>query len=176
MVISYMNSVLNDAERGNLKWYWYTGKDQNTPLDAKDKSRNCHVKLMSEWTCLVLRCHPILLDRVWSCSARATLMTLPVVDGHIGIQGNGNQDTQSWFHSQEINVMLDSPLICKEWREAIDANQNTKYYGLIESKDGIWRDNQGKQLPGQKAPPKGPMKSLVGVKGAIQRVRGEGGF
>ena len=47
MVISYMNSVLNDAERGNLKWYWYTGKDQNTPLDAKDKSRNCHVKLMS---------------------------------------------------------------------------------------------------------------------------------
>ena len=99
-----------------------------------------------------------------------------VVDGHVGMQGNGNQDTQSWFHSQEINVMIDSPLICGEWREAIDANQNTKYYGFIESKDGIWRDKQGKQLPGQTQPPKGPMKSLVGVKGAIQRVRGEGGF
>ena len=48
MVISYMHTVLSEAERNNLKWYWYTGKDQNTPLDAKDKSRNCHVKLMSE--------------------------------------------------------------------------------------------------------------------------------
>jgi len=98
------------------------------------------------------------------------------VDGHVGIQGNGNQDTQSWFHSQEINIMIDSHLICSEWREAIDTNQNTKFYGLIEAKDGIWRDKNGKQLAGQRAPPKGPMKSLVGVKGAIQRVRGEGGF
>ena len=72
--------------------------------------------------------------------------------------------------------MLDSPLICSEWREAIDANQNTKYYGLIEGKDGIWRDNQGNPLKGQHKQPHGPMKSLVGVKGAIQRVRGEGGF
>jgi flagellar basal body P-ring protein FlgI len=29
-----------------------------------------------------------------------------IVNEHIGIQGNGNQDTQSWFHSQEINAML----------------------------------------------------------------------
>jgi len=50
MIIAYMNGVLNDTERANLKWYWYTGKDQNTPLDAKAKSRNCHVKLMSSYS------------------------------------------------------------------------------------------------------------------------------
>ena len=71
--------------------------------------------------------------------------------------------------------MLDSALSCGEWREAIDANQNTKHYGLVQA-DGGWRDREGKTLPGQRKPPKGPMKSLVGVKGAIQRVRGEGGF
>lgn len=47
MVIQDMCKELGEYRR-NLKWYWYTGKDQKTPLNAKDKSRNCHVKLMSE--------------------------------------------------------------------------------------------------------------------------------
>lgn len=47
MVSSEMYSRLEEHERRNLKIYWYTGKDQKTPLNAKDKSRNCHVKLMS---------------------------------------------------------------------------------------------------------------------------------
>lgn len=147
MVVQSMYPRLSDEHKANLKWYWYTGKDQKSPLNAKDKSRNCHVKLM-------------------------------IVDSHIGMQGNGNQDTQSWFHSQEINVLLDSPLIAKEWREAIDANQNTKYYGLVDPKDGVWRDKNGQELPANERGkiPKGPFKSLVGVQGAIQRVRGEGGF
>ena len=100
-----------------------------------------------------------------------------VVDGSVSVQGNGNQDTQSWFHSQEINVLIDSPLIASEWRETIDSNQNTKWYGLV-GQDGVWRDQSGQGLPGaeqSKAPP-GPLKPLVGVKGAIDRVRGEGGF
>ena len=94
------------------------------------------------------------------------------------MQGNGNQDTQSWFHSQEINVLLDSPLVCSEWRQAIDSNQNTKHYGLVSQQDGVWRDARGQQLPENERGkvPKGPMKSMVGIKGAIQRVRGEGGF
>jgi len=101
-----------------------------------------------------------------------------VADSHLGIQGNGNQDTQSWFHSQEINIMIDSSLIASEWREAIDANQNTKYYGLVDPKDGVWRDKDGKELIGSEVSkiPHGAFKSLAGVKGAIQRVRGEGGF
>ncbi|WWC60775.1 uncharacterized protein I303_103351 [Kwoniella dejecticola CBS 10117] len=145
MVSTQMYSRLSDEHQKNLEIYWYTAKDQKTPLNAVKKSRNCHVKLM-------------------------------IIDEQIGIQGNGNQDTQSWFHSQEINVLIDSRVIATEWREAIDSNQNTLYYGKVSQEDGIWRDSQGNTLPGEKKPPKGPMKSLVGVKGAIQRVRGEGGF
>jgi phosphatidylserine/phosphatidylglycerophosphate/cardiolipin synthase-like enzyme len=29
-------------------------------------------------------------------------------DDEVLIIGNGNQDSQSWFHSQEVNVMIDS--------------------------------------------------------------------
>lgn len=156
MVAAKMYGALTEAEKPNLRIYWYTGKDQRTPLNAKNKSRNCHVKLMSE-----------------------SLLPLPlttVIDSCVIIQGNGNQDTQSWFHSQEVNVMIDSPLLASHIREQIDSNQNTLHYGLVDPRDGVWRDSQGHTLPGQKSPPKGPFKSLVGVKGAIQRVRGEGGF
>lgn len=147
MVVQSMYGRLAPEHKQYLRWYWYTGKDQKRPLNAKDKSRNCHVKLM-------------------------------IVDGHIGIQGNGNQDTQSWFHSQEINVMLDSEVVCGEWREAIDANQNTRWYGLVDAKDGVWRDKDGNELSEAERGKDyhGPFKSLAGVKGAIQRVRGEGGF
>jgi len=46
---------------------------------------------------------------------RSCHIKLMIVDEHIGIVGNGNQDTQSWYHSQEINVMLDSPDVCRSW-------------------------------------------------------------
>jgi hypothetical protein len=57
-----------------------------------------------------------------------TLLTLVprqllIADEHVGIQGNGNQDVQSWFHSQEINVLVDSASVCAEWLDAINANQ-----------------------------------------------------
>lgn len=47
-----------------------------------------------------------------------------IVDDHIGIQGNGNQDTQSWFHSQETNIMIDSSMVCLAWKEGIRRNQS----------------------------------------------------
>lgn len=109
-------------------------------------------------------------------TVEGALLIDPVIDSAVIIQGNGNQDTQSWFHSQEVNVLIDSPLIASRIREQIDSNHNTLQYGLVDPRDGVWRDGQGRTLPGQKPPPKGPLKSLVGVKGAIQRVRGEGGF
>ncbi|POV99114.1 hypothetical protein PSTT_14015 [Puccinia striiformis] len=64
------------------------------------------------------------------------------IDDIVGIQGNGNQDTQSWFHSQEINVMIDSAKIVKDWMDCLISNQNTQLYGQLNS-DGIWRDDQG---------------------------------
>jgi phosphatidylserine/phosphatidylglycerophosphate/cardiolipin synthase-like enzyme len=55
---------------------------------------------------------------------RACHIKLMIVDEHIGIQGNGNQDTQSWYHSQEVNIMIDSEMVCKTWAEGIRRNQS----------------------------------------------------
>lgn len=84
-------------------------------------------------------------------------------------------DSQSWFHSQEVNLLIDSPEICRTWREALDANQNTKLHGRVQN-GGIWRDTEGRLLPGSKPPPNAIVRLFVGVKGAIARVRGDGGF
>ncbi|CAF3002949.1 unnamed protein product [Rotaria sp. Silwood2] len=53
------------------------------------------------------------------------------IDDQVAIMGNGNMDSQSWFHSQEINAMIDSPLVIKEWMDALYKNQSTYQYGRI---------------------------------------------
>jgi len=75
-------------------------------------------------------------------------------DGQVAILGSGNQDTQSWFHSQEINVMLDSRLIVSEWVTALRRNQSTHIYGRVDPALGVWRGRHGDQLPdtGKDAP------------------------
>ena len=60
--------------------------------------------------------------------------------------GNGNQDTQSWYHSQEVNVLIDSKAICADWIQALACNQNTALYGLLDPKDGIWKDRDGRMV------------------------------
>ncbi|CAF1197233.1 unnamed protein product [Rotaria sordida] len=55
------------------------------------------------------------------------------IDDQVAIMGNGNMDSQSWFHSQEINAMIDSPVIVKEWMDALYKNQSTYQYGRIQS-------------------------------------------
>lgn len=109
---------------------------------------------------------------------------------------SGSLDTQSWFHSQEVNVMIDSPTIMKEWRAGLDANQNTLRYGQVCIRhhtsairqhshssypkvqyDGIWRDHEGQPLKDAAGPGKGGfVGTLKGLKGAVDRVRGTGGF
>ncbi|CAF0982708.1 unnamed protein product [Adineta ricciae] len=68
------------------------------------------------------------------------------IDDQVAIMGNGNMDTQSWFHSQEINAMIDSPVIVKEWMDALHKNQSTHKYGQVDI-DGIWRDDKGNLNP-----------------------------
>lgn len=51
---------------------------------------------------------------------RSCHIKLMIVDEAVAVQGSGNQDTQSWFHSQEVNVMIDSKVVCKAWREGIE--------------------------------------------------------
>lgn len=68
------------------------------------------------------------------------------VDGQVAIMGSGNMDTQSWFHSQEVNVMVDSGELVKEWTENFRCNQNTGKYGLT--------DENGKLVSGEEVPQK----------------------
>ncbi|KAI9758879.1 MAG: hypothetical protein M4579_002763 [Chaenotheca gracillima] len=107
---------------------------------------------------------------------RSAHVKLLIVDGHIGIQGNGNQDTQSWYHSQEINVMIDSAMICAAWKEGIRRNENTHLYGAMSQEDGIWRDSEGKEAEGSIGLDPGKFSWAKGIVGSVQRVRGVGGF
>lgn len=99
-----------------------------------------------------------------------------IVDEHIGIQGSGNQDTQSWYHSQEVNILLDSPEVCADWLAGIRRNQNTHLYGAVSQEDGIWRDADGNEAKGVMGVDPGHMSWAKGIVGAVKRVSGKGDF
>ncbi|KAI2467138.1 hypothetical protein F4781DRAFT_403208 [Annulohypoxylon bovei var. microspora] len=107
---------------------------------------------------------------------RSCHIKLLIADEHVGIVGNGNQDTQSWFHSQEINVMIDSPQICRAWIEALRRNQNTHLYGRVAEHDGVWRDAEGRESSGATGVDAGRFSWAKGLLGAVKRVQGTGGF
>ena len=107
---------------------------------------------------------------------RSCHIKLMIVDEHIGIVGNGNQDTQSWYHSQEINVMLDSPDVCRSWIDALRRNQNTHIYGALDPNQGIWTDKDGKEADGAMGVDPGRFSWAKGFIGAVKRVQGVGGF
>ncbi|KAL5364539.1 hypothetical protein BJX96DRAFT_168364 [Aspergillus floccosus] len=71
---------------------------------------------------------------------RSCHIKLMIIDERVAIQGNGNLDTQSFYHSQEVNILVDSPLVCRTWLEIINQNQNTATYGAVSSEDGCWHD------------------------------------
>ena len=114
---------------------------------------------------------PILQER----KQRSCHIKLMIVDEHIGIVGSGNQDTQSWFHSQETNIMIDSADVCRAWMDGLRRNQNTHLYGAL-GKDGVWRDEEGKEVEGSIGPDPGKFSWAKGLMGALKRVQGKGGF
>ncbi|KAM5349830.1 hypothetical protein ACJ41O_006335 [Fusarium nematophilum] len=103
--------------------------------------------------------------------SRSCHVKLLIVDGRVGVQGSGNQDTQSWYHSQEVNIMVDSREICEKWREAIERNQNTRVFGRV-AENGVWRDAQGNPGNGYTGNP-GPVEGLIkGVAGMAIKIKG----
>ncbi|KAI2777086.1 hypothetical protein F4815DRAFT_502595 [Daldinia loculata] len=138
-------SLLSFSAKQHLHWYWYTAKDQTSPIVASKKRRSCHIKLL-------------------------------IADEHIGVVGNGNQDTQSWFHSQEVNLLIDSGLVCRNWIAGLRRNQNTHLYGRVGGEDGIWRDGEGREAEGATGVDAGRLAWARGVVGAVKRVQGTGGF
>ena len=95
-----------------------------------------------------------------------------IIDSRIGIQGSGNQDTQSWFHSQEVNILLESSAVCTAWEDAIRRNQNTHIYGWVSQEDGVWRDAAGNEAAGSIGLDPGRFSWATGVMGAVERMRG----
>jgi phosphatidylserine/phosphatidylglycerophosphate/cardiolipin synthase-like enzyme len=110
-----------------------------------------------------------------SFKQRSCHIKLLIADEHVGIQGSGNQDTQSWYHSQEINIMIDSAEVCRKWREGIERNQNTARFGKA-AEDGIWRDSEGNPGEGYMGNP-GKIEGLIkGVSGMMKKMKDKGGF
>jgi phosphatidylserine/phosphatidylglycerophosphate/cardiolipin synthase-like enzyme len=98
------------------------------------------------------------------------------VDDQIAILGSGNQDTQSWYHSQEVNVMVDSPELVGAWRRGIDANQNTRLYGRVSDRDGIWRSEDGEVVQASGVAASSLFKRLKGLYSVMKRISGRGAF
>lgn len=71
--------------------------------------------------------------------------------------------------------MIDSVEICADWMDLIHRNQNTHLFGRVEN-DGIWRDEQNRELTDSTGIKSGPSSVIKGVIGSINRVRGKGGF
>ena len=107
---------------------------------------------------------------------RACHIKLMIVDERVGVVGNGNQDTQSWFHSQEINVMVDSAEVCAAWIAALGRNQNTGLYGRLDRRDGVWRDAGEREVDGAMGVDPGRFSWAKGFVGAVKRFQGTGGF
>lgn len=115
---------------------------------------------------------PIVQER----KKRSCHIKLMIADERVGVVGNGNQDTQSWFHSQEINVMVDSEAVCRAWIDGLRRNQNTHLYGALDRESGIWTDSEGKQAEGAIGVDPGRFAWTRGVVGAVKRLQGTGGF
>lgn len=112
------------------------------------------------------------IHNVWK--QRSCHIKLMIVDDCVAIQGSGNQDTQSWFHSQEVNVLIDSAVICRAWKEGIERNQNTHLYGAASRDDGCWYDPQtGKLAEGSLGPKAGHFSWAKGVIGTVKKAEGQ---
>jgi hypothetical protein len=81
-------------------------------------------------------------------------------------------DSQSWFHSQEANIMCDSEIICKDWLDAIYSNQNTHIYGKVDE-DGIWRDPKDGSMLESSGVQTGPFSALKGLSDTVRRATGK---
>lgn len=160
------HSLGTEEERSRLRIHNYVGKDQTKPIHNSFKQRSCHIKLM-------------IVDDMVAIQGifRRSSLRMCLVEWLTSVTGNGNLDTQSFYHSQEVNVLLDSPLICRTWMEAINRNQNTVIYGAVSPEDGCWHDpDTGELATSSIGVNPGRFSWAKGILGAIQRVRGAGGF
>ncbi|GAA5844297.1 hypothetical protein JCM3766R1_002902 [Sporobolomyces carnicolor] len=107
-----------------------------TQLHARGKEKNLHVY----WYTGKDQIRPI---RAIAKSRNCHIKFL-AVDGQCAILGNGNLDSQSFWHSQEANVLVDNPNIVADWMDQLRTNQSTHHYGRVDE-DGVWRHPDTKE-------------------------------
>jgi phosphatidylserine/phosphatidylglycerophosphate/cardiolipin synthase-like enzyme len=107
-----------------------------------------------------------------SFKQRSCHIKLLIADEQVAIQGSGNQDTQTWYHSQEVNVMVDSAEVCKVWRAGIERNQNTAKFGRVRE-DGYWYDGDGKIAKGTTQSSGGIGAVFQGAMGMLRKAQGK---
>lgn len=94
-----------------------------------------------------------------------------LVDDQVAILGNSNHDSQSWHHSQESNILVDSKALCAEWMQRLQANQNTGRFGLIGT-DGLWRSPKDGSIIESLKPEAGLVATVKGFKDTWRRASG----
>jgi hypothetical protein len=92
-----------------------------------------------------------------------------------GVQGSGNQHTQSWYHSQEVNILFDSEYVCRTWIDGLKRNQKMQLYGQVSQEDGIWRDRNDNQVTDVIGIDPSKFSQAKGIVGAVEPVQGKGG-
>jgi len=82
-------------------------------------------------------CFYVALGQMNPTKVHANHTKFMAIDDEVAIFGSGNMDTQSWQHSQEANVVVDSPLLVSEWLTLFRTSQNTHLYGVISPNSSI---------------------------------------
>ncbi|PPQ94500.1 hypothetical protein CVT25_014154, partial [Psilocybe cyanescens] len=165
-VILYINLGYND---GGESLPFQGGTNEVVVAKMYKELEPEHKKLLKVfWYTAKDMCRPVNASK----KQRNCHIKLMIVDDHVGIMGNGNQDSQSWYHSQEANILIDSPEVCKEWADGIRANQNTHIYGRLDD-DGVWRDpKDGSVLEDMGTTKGGSVGALAkGLVDAVKRVQ-----
>ncbi|OZJ05616.1 hypothetical protein BZG36_01491 [Bifiguratus adelaidae] len=129
----------NDKTEGNVPFQGGTNKTVVNRLKAEVKELGREKQLRVFWFVGKGQTKPI--QRI-HCHTK-----FMAIDRKIVIAGNGNMDTQSWLHSEEINVIVDSEQITEEWLEALHRNQDTFTVPLKEGE--IDNSYEGLQKPSE---------------------------
>ena len=72
--------------------------------------------------------------------------------------------------------MVDSNQLAIDWLTGMNANQNTRAFGLVDDKDVIWRDRDGVKVQSSGVKSYGAIDWMRAISGAVVRICRKGGF
>lgn len=68
--------------------------------------------------------------------------------------------------------MIDSPVVCKAWREGVERNQNTATYGRTAN-GGCWYNKDGALAAGSYGTNAGKFSWAKGIMGTLKKAEGK---